>query len=131
MPLATIRSALQTVPELKALLASYKSYTDFATAPSNTTLRALVKDILLMNTETNVANAPVAAAAEYVGQAIGLKPGPASTTIKSLLERVDTEGTSVFDGIEGFDQDQKARVVAALAKMNRYYAGDPGVLVCA
>jgi hypothetical protein len=112
------------------LLSRFPSYRLYLDSPSASTLKLLIKDVLSLSTETDPSKSPVAAAAERAELAVGLKAGPVSGTIKSLLDRIKREGETALQGVE-WSEDERMNVLVALKKLNDYYAGDPGVLLAA
>lgn len=96
-------------------------------------LKALVKDILLMNPKSS---GILESAKDALKTVTGTQEpererggGDAQGVIRSLIERIEKDGPgSVFAGTM-WNDEQRKRISTALKKTQEFYAGDPGIIV--
>jgi hypothetical protein len=96
-------------------------------------LKALVKDILLLNPKSS---GILESAKDALKAVTGtLEPpkeqggGDAQGVIRSLISRIEKQGPgSVFAGTK-WTEEQSRRIETALKKTQEFYAGDPGIIV--
>jgi hypothetical protein len=112
-------------------LPSYQPYLD--DSRNTEKLKALVKDILLLNPKSS---GILESAKDALKAVTGTQEPPhergggdAQGVIRSLIERIEKDGPgSVFAGTM-WNEDQKQRIETALKKTQEFYAGDPGIIV--
>lgn len=96
-------------------------------------LKALVKDILLLNPKSSgileSAKDALKAVTGTQEPAAERGGGDAQGVVRSLIERIEQHGVgSVFGGTM-WNEHQKKRISVALKKTQEFYAGDPGIIV--
>lgn len=96
-------------------------------------LKALVRDVLGMRPKSS---GVLETAKDALKAVTGTQEPPAERgggdaqgVVRALMERIEREGVeSVFGGTM-WNEEQKKRISVALEKTQRYYAGDPGIIV--
>lgn len=133
-PLDTIQSTLATVPELKAFLSPLDSFNAFQRQPTNDSLRALVKEILSMQSKSS---SYLETAKDALKTAVGLgsqpdvQGGDAMQPISDLLQRLQSQGAEAVFRDTSLSEEDKRKVALALGKMQKFYKGDPATIVAA